>query len=45
MLEVLTFIFSGFWTWLGTVILIGAIGSSASSIVRAIRGRCDCEEI
>lgn len=45
MLEVLTFILSGFWIWLGTIILIAVIGSSASNIVRSIRGHNDIEEI
>lgn len=26
MLDVLQFIFSNFWTWLGTIILVGVIG-------------------
>lgn len=28
MLEVLKFIFSSFWIWLGTVILLGAISAT-----------------
>lgn len=32
MLEVLQFIFSSFWVWLGTVILIAAFGSFVSSL-------------
>jgi hypothetical protein len=35
MLEVLKFIFSNFWIWLGTVILIGATGNAVAVIVHA----------
>lgn len=38
MLEVLQFIFSGFWIWLGTVTLLGAFGSGVASILLAVRG-------
>lgn len=44
MLEILKFIFSGFWIWAGTVVLIGAIGASVGRIIYAMRGRCNCEE-
>lgn len=36
MLEVLQFIFSSFWIWLGSVILIGA---ASSAFVRIVWGR------
>lgn len=39
MLEVLQFIFSSFWIWVGAVILIGAIGVSFARVLYAIRGR------
>lgn len=39
MLEVLQFIFSSFWIWLGTVILIGAAGQSTAAILLAFFGR------
>lgn len=38
MLDVLQFIFSGFWVWLGTVILLAAFGSGVASIILAVRG-------
>jgi hypothetical protein len=46
MLEVLQFIFSGFWVWVGTVILIFVIGEGVARVVSAIRSpRCiDCDE-
>lgn len=37
MLEVLQFIFSSFWVWVGTLILILGIGEAAAEIVQAIR--------
>lgn len=39
MLEILQFIFSGFWIWFGTVILIAAIGTSIATIILAIKGK------
>lgn len=39
MLETLQFVFSSFWIWLGTVILIGAAGQSAAAIILALTGR------
>jgi len=36
MLEILQFIFSNFWIWLGTVILIGAISEIPREIVTII---------
>lgn len=42
MLEILQYIFSSFWIWLGTVILVAtigeALGSAVSVTVRRIRG-------
>ena len=38
MLEVMQFVFSNFWIWLGTVVLVAAFGSSAASIILAARG-------
>lgn len=34
MLEVLKFIFSSFWVWLGTVILVATAAEGISGIVR-----------
>ena len=34
MLEILQFIFSSFWIWLGTVILAGTICGALSGMVR-----------
>ena len=38
MLEVLQFIFSDFWIWLGTVILLTALGSGMVGIILSVRG-------
>ena len=37
MLEVMQFIFSSFWTWLGTVLLIGAFSASLRGTVQRIK--------
>lgn len=34
MLDVLKFIFSSFWIWLGTVILVGTLASALSGLIR-----------
>lgn len=39
MLEVLQFVFSSFWIWLGTVILIGAFGGAIARVVLGVRGK------
>lgn len=43
MLDVLHFIFSSFWIWLGTVILIGVVAQALvgglAAIVSVVRGR------
>jgi hypothetical protein len=36
MLPVLQFIFSSFWIWLGTVILVFSIGAGFSGMVRTL---------
>jgi hypothetical protein len=41
MLEVLQFVLSGFWIWLGTMFLIGAIGSVVAGAIYAIRNKED----
>lgn len=41
MLEVLNFVFSSFWVWLGSVILMVSFGSGVASILLALRGRTD----
>jgi hypothetical protein len=33
-MEALRFIFSSFWIWLGTVILVGVAGSSIGGLIR-----------
>ena len=38
MLEILQFVFSGFWAWLGILILIGILGASIGSAILAVRG-------
>jgi hypothetical protein len=35
-MEVLEFIFSSFWVWLGTIILIGAVLAPVATILRGI---------
>lgn len=37
MLEVLQFIFSDFWIWLGTVVLVVSTGEAVANLVGAIR--------
>jgi hypothetical protein len=37
MLEILKFIFSSFWIWLGTVILVEIIAKGIGSILRNIK--------
>ena len=39
MIEVLQFIFSSFWIWLGTVVLLGVAGQSMAVILLAFFGR------
>jgi hypothetical protein len=39
MLEVLQFIFSSFWIWLGTVLLCGVVGYHATGVIAAALGR------
>lgn len=41
MIEVLQFVFSSFWVWLGSVILMISFGSGVASILMALRGRTD----
>lgn len=35
-MEVLRFIFSSFWVWLGAVVLIAAAGEAVAGIIKAI---------
>lgn len=39
MLEILKFIFSSFWIWLGAILLILAIGTSINAILCGFRGK------
>ena len=34
MLEVLEFVFRNFWTWFGTVILVGTIAEGVGGLIR-----------
>jgi len=43
MLEVLQFVFSSFWIWLGTVILVSVLGSMVCNTVYALREKHDTE--
>lgn len=36
-MEVLWFIFSSFWVWLGAVVLVAAAGEAVAGIIKAIR--------
>lgn len=38
-MEVLRFIFSSFWIWLGMVILVGSFGGAIASVILAARGK------
>lgn len=38
MLEVLNFVLGGFWTFVGTCLLISAVGQAIANIVSAARG-------
>lgn len=39
MLEILQFVFSSFWTWPGTVVLIVTSGAAINWVIVAFRGR------
>ena len=39
MIEILHFIFSSFWIWLGSVILVATLGTSIASVILACRGK------
>lgn len=39
MLEILKFIFSSFWIWSGTVVLMLAAGVSLNAVLVAFRGK------
>ena len=39
MIEVLQFVFSGFWVWLGVVILVATFGTSCAAVILAARGK------
>ena len=39
MLEILQFIFSSAWIWVGTCILLGSLGNGIAQVIIAIRGR------
>lgn len=38
-LQVLEFIFSSFWTWAGTVVLVGTAGASVTGAFRSVTMR------
>ena len=38
MLEALQFIFSGFWVWLGSLLLLCAFGQAMAAVICALRG-------
>ncbi len=39
MLEVLHFVFSGFWIWLGTVFLVATFGTTLGRVIAAARSK------
>jgi ABC-type Fe3+ transport system permease subunit len=39
MLEILQLIFSSFWVWFGTVVLIIVTGTALAAVVLAFRGK------
>lgn len=39
MLECLQFIFSSFWTWLGTLILLAVISAGLGDLAGRVRGK------
>lgn len=39
MLEILQFIFSSFWIWLGTLLLVGAVAQGIGGFIRINIGR------
>jgi hypothetical protein len=39
MLEILKFIFSSFWTWSGTVVLVLATGVALNAVIVGFRGK------
>lgn len=39
MIELLNFIFSGFWVWLGFLLLTSTIGAVFIATIHAVRGR------
>lgn len=41
MLEVLQFIFSSFWIWVGTMFLLGTSLNGVAAIISAMRGKED----
>lgn len=38
-MEALQFVFRDFWTWLGTIVLIGVACNGAAQIIRALWGK------
>jgi hypothetical protein len=39
MLEILKFIFSSFWIWLGTLMLVSVIAAGVGGLVVRVRGK------
>lgn len=39
MIEILQFIFSGFWIFIGSLLLIGAVLNGLANVILAIRGK------
>lgn len=39
MIEILQFIFSSFWIWLGTIVLVAAVFGGVAKVIYAFRGK------
>jgi hypothetical protein len=37
MMEVLQFVFSDFWVWLGTVVLVATLGQSIAAVLERVK--------
>ena len=43
MFDFLRFVLSSFWTWLGFVLIIGAVGDIIVKIIRSFTGKYPCK--
>lgn len=40
MLEILNFVFSSFWTWLGSFLLLAIVATTIANVAHSFRRRC-----